>query len=284
MEGFDDVLDIADDIASPSFTVCKKTPSGAQYLFSRDRFARHNLASISKVALAMVVCDAVQEGFLSFDDTVQLQRSDLPHPKFFKLWDFVSVQDLFNAALVSSSGTACLALARRVSETRFGDIKPEVALTKALELMNEKAQRLGLNDTRFGSVHGSLMDDSKQYSTCSDLTEIILEVVRNYPDVKAAMMRRRVKVDIFNRKHGGSRSISFSHTSKIVKRLQVGLTGGKTGTLRTNSQIEFMEHDMATYVFCSLGSPARTNHRFKDINFAINKILDTPEATESMGS
>ncbi|MBI2095097.1 MAG: D-alanyl-D-alanine carboxypeptidase [Candidatus Omnitrophica bacterium] len=126
-------------------------------LFSKNPHLRLPPASTTKV---MTVILAMER--LPFDRQVPVSATAAgaaPSRAGLSAGARYTVRDLVTAALVSSSNDAAVALAEAVAgnESAFA------------ELMNDKAGRLGMRDTKFINATGLTERKRRQYSTASDL-------------------------------------------------------------------------------------------------------------------
>lgn len=88
--------------------------------------------------------------------------------------DQITVRQLLNAVLISSSEDACLALARSIGGSQEGFVS----------LMNQKAQALGMTNTRYLNSTGDFAEG--QTTTVYD-TYLLLNAVLTYPDLVNSM-------------------------------------------------------------------------------------------------
>ena len=86
----------------------------------------------------------------------------------------ITVKQLLNAVLVSSAQDACLALARSAGGSADAFV----------DLMNQKAQDLGMTNTNFVNATG--VSDENQYTTVYDIYLLLNELLK-YPDLTNAM-------------------------------------------------------------------------------------------------
>ena len=88
---------------------------------------------------------------------------------FIMLNDKVSIEDLLRGIIVVSGNDACVALAEGIAgtETAFAD------------MMNEKAEEIGLVNTNFTNSSG--INDPDNYSTVRDIAIMSKYLIENYP-------------------------------------------------------------------------------------------------------
>lgn len=129
-----------------------------QVLFSKAADRRRPIASVTKLMTALLVLERAK-----LDDVVTVSRDAAPsltgyHGSELDLrpGERITVRDLLYGLLVQSSNDAAVALADYVS----GSVE------RFVKLMNTRAARLGMHDTRYFSPNGL---DDRGYSTAADL-------------------------------------------------------------------------------------------------------------------
>jgi D-alanyl-D-alanine carboxypeptidase len=125
------------------------------------------IASLTKLMTGLVVYNHIS----SFRQTITVQPDDrfTVDPSLgLKTGDEVAVSDLFYSMLIGSANDAALALANHTEQT---------AGKNFVDLMNEQARDLGMEDTHFSNPLG--FDSEANFSTASDLAKLIKKV-RDY--------------------------------------------------------------------------------------------------------
>ncbi len=116
-------------------------------LFADNENAQVYPASALKLMDLLVILDLVQQGNVRLDDMVQVTDEAYRmggSQVYLDPSEQFSVEDLLYALMVQSANDAAVALATHVAGSK------EAFVT----LMNAKAAELGMNNTRFYSVHG----------------------------------------------------------------------------------------------------------------------------------
>ncbi|KPC75848.1 hypothetical protein ADL26_07235 [Thermoactinomyces vulgaris] len=141
-------------------------------------------ASMTKMMSAFVVLDKINEGKLKWEDvvTVSQRAANIEEAQvFLKAGQKVTVKELFTAMLVYSANDATVALAEHVGGTEEGFV----------ELMNQKAQALGMVHTHYRCASGldlHLYPDPPQVPgdhvmSARDSAILARELIRTYPEV-----------------------------------------------------------------------------------------------------
>jgi len=104
-------------------------------------------ASVLKLMNLLVILDQVKEGRIKLDDMVKITREASRiggSQVYLDPRESFSVDELLYALMVQSANDAAMALAIHVAGSKEGFV----------DLMNQKAQELGMKNTHFYSVHG----------------------------------------------------------------------------------------------------------------------------------
>ncbi len=146
--------------------------NSGRILFAKNPRLRLPPASTTKVMTAMIALEK-----LPLDARVVVGNNAVamaPSKAGLEAGVSYSVRDLVTAALVSSSNDAAVALAEAVSGNEESFVL----------LMNEKAARLGMNDTHFINATGlpahNRAIEKRQYSTAYDLSRLMWYASRDH--------------------------------------------------------------------------------------------------------
>lgn len=180
------------------------------------------IASITKLMTAMVILD----GHLPMDEPITLTRDDEDHYKLsrsrMKRGMTLTRGDLLKLALLASENRAAHALAR----TYPGGTEAVV------ELMNQKAHELGMNDSHFTDPTGLHSDN---VSTAHDLVKLVL-AAQNYVEIHQATTTTSHDVDV-----GNNRQLHFRNTNPLVRNSQWEIGLSKTGYISEAGRCLVME-------------------------------------------
>lgn len=132
--------------------------SGGEVLFEKNSRQRLPMASTTKIMTALV---AIENSPLDRKITVTAQSCGIEGSSvYLREGEVFNMEELLYALLLSSANDAATAIAIEIG----GDI-PTFA-----EMMNEKAEKLGLCDTHFTNPHG--LDDEEHYTSAYDLARL----------------------------------------------------------------------------------------------------------------
>lgn len=116
-------------------------------LFEANADAKIYPASVLKLMDLYVILDRIEQGSLHLDEKVQVtpEASKIGGSQvYLDPKEQFSVEELLYALMVQSANDAAVALATHIAGSKEGFIA----------LMNQKAQELGMKNSRFHSVHG----------------------------------------------------------------------------------------------------------------------------------
>lgn len=127
-------------------------------------------ASLTKVMTILVACENVQDTKAKFKFTEKIVNhliEENASTAGFVAGESVTFKDLLYSSILVSGGDGTTGLATLVagSEKKF------------VELMNKKAEELGLTGTHFTNASG--LHDDKHYSTCKDMAIILAHALEN---------------------------------------------------------------------------------------------------------
>jgi len=130
-------------------------------------------ASMSKMMTAYVVFGMLKEGRVKLDDDLPVSQAawKLGGSKMFvKIGSRIKVDDLIRGMIVQSGNDSCIVLAEGLagSEAAFVD------------LMNRKAQEIGLKNSHFDNVTG--LPDPNHWVTARDLATLAIRTIHDFPD------------------------------------------------------------------------------------------------------
>ena len=184
-------------------------------LFQQDAHTPLPPASVTKVMTMLLIMEAIDSGRIGWDDNVTTSESAAAKggsQVYLKVGETMSVSDMVKSIAVSSANDCACAMAEHIagSETAFVD------------MMNNRAKELGMNDTNFVNCTGlDDGEDAKNHRTTAyDIALMSRQLLKNHPDIKKFTT---IWMDTVRNGEFG-----LSNTNKLV-RFYPGATGLKTG-------------------------------------------------------
>ena len=132
-------------------------------------------ASMTKIMTSIIAFDLLKKDKIKLDDEVVVSEKAWRMSQagyssmFIMLNDKVTIEDLLRGIIVVSGNDACVALAEGIAGTE----------SNFAEMMTEKAEEIGLENTNFTNSSG--LNDPDNYSTVRDIAIMSDYLIRNYP-------------------------------------------------------------------------------------------------------
>ena len=184
-------------------------------LYEKNAHEKLAPASVTKVMTLLLIMEAIDSGKITWEDTVtasEAAASKGGSQVYLKVGETMSVSDMVKSIAVSSANDCACAMAEFIagSETAF------------VELMNQRAEELGMADTHFVNCTG--LDDGEnasEHRTCAyDIALMSRELMKHHPDIKQFTT---IWMDTIR-----NGTFGLSNTNKLI-RFYPGATGLKTG-------------------------------------------------------
>ena len=172
-------------------------------------------ASLVKMMVALIALEELESGRISLQDSVKVSRwaSKIGgHQVYLKQGEIFKFRKLMEATVISSANDASVAVAEHV----LGSDKVFI------KRMNERALELGMNKTRFYSVHGLPPGRGQQLDVSSayDLYLLALELIKHPQFLRWSSTR----LESF--RNGTFQLLNTNH--RLIKSYR-GMEGMKTG-------------------------------------------------------
>ena len=190
-----------------------------EILYEKDADERIYPASMTKIMTSIVAFDLLKKGETSLDEMITISEKAWRMSQsgyssmFIMLNDQVSVEDLLKGIIIVSGNDACVALAEGLSGTEKDFVM----------LMNEKAEEIGLENTKFGNSSG--INDVDNYSTVRDILIMSRYMIKNYPEYYSYFKDKTFTWD----RTGGDPITQGNRNPLLYK--NIGADGIKTGYL-----------------------------------------------------
>jgi len=137
-------------------------------IFEKFSHEKLPIASLTKLMTAVVVLNNPAYNFLDSVEVSETAGSQDGLKQDVKTGDVFSIENLFNIMLIESSNRSAYALSEKIGERNF------------VNLMNDKAKEIGLDNTNFTDPSGL---SSQDISTASDLVKLAEYILKNYPKI-----------------------------------------------------------------------------------------------------
>ena len=186
--------------------------STGNVLYSHNAHEKLRPASVTKVMSLLLIMEAVDSGKISLEDRVPC--SEKAHSMGgSQIWldttETLTVNDMIKSMCVVSANDCTVAMAEFIggSEDNF------------VQMMNQKAKELGMNDTTFKNCHG--IDEDGHLTSAYDIALMSKELLHNHPKIKDY-----TTIWMDSIRDGKSQLVN---TNKLIRNYN-GATGLKTGS------------------------------------------------------
>ena len=188
-----------------------------EILYEQDIHTQYTPASMVKMMVALIVMEKVREGSLRLEDSITISGRAAKiggSQVYLKQGEVFTLEELMKALMIHSANDASTAIA----ETVAGSVEAFV------DLMNLKAQEMGMKDTVFRSVHGLPpgKGQEKDLTSAHDMA-VLGRVLSQNP--KILQWASTVEEPF----RGGQ--FTLHNTNKLLTRYK-GMDGIKTGYIR----------------------------------------------------
>ena len=186
--------------------------STGQVLYFHNAHEQLRPASVTKIMSILLIMEQIDSGKLSYSDTVscsETARSMGGSQIWLDPRETLTVDEMLKAICVVSANDCVVAMAEHIagSEEAF------------VQMMNDKAKELGMNDTCFKNCHG--IDEDGHVTSAYDIALMSRELLLNHPDVT-----KYTTIWMDTLRDGKSQLVN---TNKLIKTYK-GITGLKTGS------------------------------------------------------
>ena len=187
-------------------------PTTNTVLYANNENEKLLPASVTKVMTLLLIMEQIDSGKLKYDDKITCSENASKmggSQIWFKQGEELTVEECLKAICVVSANDVTVAMAEHIAgnEENF------------VNMMNEKAKTLGMENTHFMNAHG--IDEDGHYTTAKDIAIMSRELIINHPDI---LKYTSIWMDTLR-----NGEFTLSNTNKLIKTYE-GATGLKTGS------------------------------------------------------
>ena len=195
---------------------CLYLPQLDKMLWEKNADVRRPMASTTKIMTALVVLEncALDEEFKIPAEAVGVEGSSV----YLEAGEVQSVENMLYALLLASANDAATALA----------IHTAGSVAAFAELMNRRAEQMGLTDTHFTNPHG--LADKEHYTTARELAKITQEAMKN-PQFREIVSTKNKVISVKN----GSSTRTLTNHNRLL-RCYDDCIGVKTGFTKNSGR------------------------------------------------
>ncbi len=198
------------NLESPSAILIEQTTG--QILYEHNAHEQLRPASVTKIMSILLIMEALDSGKISLTDSVPCSENAASMGGS-QIWldprESLTVDEMLKAICVASANDCVVAMAEYItgSEEAF------------VQMMNDKAKELDMQDTTFKNCHG--LDEDGHVTSSYDISLMSKELLNNYPQIT-----QYTTIWMDSLRDGKS---ELSNTNKLIRTYK-GATGLKTGS------------------------------------------------------
>lgn len=185
--------------------------STGKVLYEQNPDEQLSIASVTKIMTMLLIMERIDAGALALDDIVTASDNAQSYggsTMFLEAGERFTVSDMLKGIAVASANDGCAAMAEHISGSESAFV----------ELMNKRADELGMSNTHFANTNG--LDADGHYSTARDVAVMSRELIKHpkifdYTTIWTDSLR--------------DGKFALANTNKLV-RFYNGATGLKTGS------------------------------------------------------
>ena len=186
--------------------------NSGQVLYSYNIHEKLHPASVTKIMSILLIMESLDSGKISLTDEVPCSENAASMGGS-QIWldprETLTVDEMLKAICVNSANDCVVAMAEYIAGSEEGFV----------QMMNDKAQELGMTDTTFKNCHG--LDEEGQLTSSYDIALMSRELLKNHPSVT-----KYTTIWMDSLRDGKSQ---LSNTNKLIRTYK-GATGLKTGS------------------------------------------------------
>ncbi len=160
------------ELTDEAFSTYLIEASTGKVLHANNEFASAAPASVTKIMTLLLICEAIDSGKISLNDTVSVSANAASKggsQVFLKEGERMSVLDLLKSTVIASANDAAVALAELVAGSESSFVK----------LMNKRSAELGLKNTAFENPTGLDDTTTNHYTCAADIAAMSRELIKH---------------------------------------------------------------------------------------------------------
>lgn len=252
---------LALDLASNAKSAIIIEPTTGKVIFEKNSNERLEPASMTKIMTLLLTFEAIDNGKISLDDTVTISKraADMGGSQMFlEAGSNIRLEEIIKGVSIASANDGAIALAEYIG----GSVENFV------DMMNKKAEDLGLSNTHFINPHGLHTDN--HYSSAYDMAIMASNLINH----EKILNYTSIYEDYFN-KPDGSRTW-LVNTNKLVRFFK-GVDGLKTGYTKEAGYCltATAKKNNVRYITVVMGEPSsdiRSSETTNMLNYAFNSF------------
>lgn len=227
--------------------------NSGKILFEKDPHIKMYPASVTKLMTLVLAMEAIENGRITMEDRVTASENASSYGGsqiFLAAGETLTLKELLLGIALASGNDASVAVAEYMAGTHEAFV----------DMMNEKAKELGLQNTHFMNCNG--LHDPNHYTTAYDLGQIALYALR-FPQLREICSVKHYRI-----REETDRPFQYDNKNKLLWQYP-GTDGFKTGwtTDAKYCLAATVEKSGLRFVSVVMGVPVKSGH------FADTKVI-----------
>lgn len=265
-----------------------------QVLYSYNVHEQLRPASVTKIMSILLIMEAIDSGKINYDTNIPCSENAASMGGS-QIWldttETLTVDEMLKAICVVSANDCVVALAEYLAGTEEGFVN----------MMNEKAKELGMNDTCFKNCHG--IDEDGHVTSSYDIALMSRELLNKHPEItkyttiwsdslrngESELINTNKLVHNYSGCTGlktGSTSLALFNLSASASRDGLSLIAvimkAPTSAIRFSSASSLLDYGFSNFEFTSLaksGDIVQTVQVKKGVNSTVNAVFEKDSGT-----
>ncbi len=148
--------------------------STGQVLYSHNSHEQLRPASVTKIMSILLIMEQLKKGALTYDQPIPCSKTASAMGGS-QIWldttETLTVEEMLKAICVVSANDCVVAMAEYIAGSQEAFV----------QMMNDKAKELGMNDTCFKNCHG--IDEDGHVTSSYDIALMSKELLNKYPEI-----------------------------------------------------------------------------------------------------
>ena len=203
-------------LSSPSALLMEA--STGQVIYEQNADEQRSPASITKIMTLLLIFEELEKGNLTMDEEVTTSayaKSMGGSQVFLEEGETQSVETMIKCIAVASANDASVAMAEHIAGTE----------SLFVDMMNERAEELGMKDTHFVNCCG--LDTDGHLTTAYDIALMSSELITKYPQIHTYSTIWMENITHTTKR--GTEEFGLTNTNKLIRQYPYA-TGLKTGS------------------------------------------------------
>ncbi|MEE0761578.1 MAG: D-alanyl-D-alanine carboxypeptidase family protein [Acutalibacteraceae bacterium] len=240
-------------------------PDNGEVIFQKSANDRMKIASTTKIMTTLLTLEEAEKDDKVLEFTLDMAAEG--SSMYLQEGNKLRLSDLAVGMMLASGNDGANAAAVTIGGSA----------EKFAEMMNKRAEEIGMNDTHFVTPSG--LDDENHYSTAYDMALLMGEAMKNQDFAEIAKMKNG-SVELI---YPEGKILSYTNHNKLLSLYEYCI-GGKTGFTKAAGRclVTAAEKDGVTLIAVTLNAPSDWNDHINLYNYGFSLLESVEISKESL--